>query len=228
MYDFAYSRPGSVAEAVRALGADSDAKPLAGGQTLIPVLKQRLNRPSTVLDLSGLGLDGVRREGYRIVIGAMATHRDIAASPEVRQAIPGLAKMARLIGDTQVRHRGTIGGSLANNDPSACYPAAVLALALTPLVRRVVLRYEIVDRPEARRVNTIPVPRGGGLAVCAAFLAVSSAFLLVNDGGRIVPVPLSFSPTGSWWSSRATWSRRARRRSCSPVPEAHSLHASRA
>ncbi len=73
--------------------------------------------------------------------------------------------------------------------------AAVLALALTPLVRRVVLRYEIVDRPEARRVNTIPVPRGGGLAVCAAFLAVSSAFLLVNDGGRIVPVPLSFSPT---------------------------------
>ena len=73
--------------------------------------------------------------------------------------------------------------------------AAVLALALTPLVRRVVLRYEIVDRPEARRVNTMPVPRGGGLAVCAAFLAVSSAFLLVNDGGRIVPVPLSFSPT---------------------------------
>ena len=128
MYDFAYSRPGSVAEAVRALGADSDAKPLEGGQTLIPVLKQRLNRPSTVLDLSGLGLDGVRREGDRIVIGAMATHRDIAASPEVRQAIPGLAKMARLIGDTQVRHRGTIGGSLANNDPSACYPAAVLAL----------------------------------------------------------------------------------------------------
>ena len=131
MYDFAYSRPGSVAEAVRALGADSDAKPLAGGQTLIPVLKQRLNRPSTVLDLSGLGLDGVRREGDRIVIGAMATHRDIAASPEVRQAIPGLAKMARLIGDTQVRHRGTIGGSLANNDPSACYPAAVLALGGT-------------------------------------------------------------------------------------------------
>ena len=128
MYDFAYSRPGSVAEAVQALGADPDVKPLAGGQTLIPVLKQRLNRPSTVLDLSGLGLDGVRREGDRIVIGAMATHRDIAASPEVRQAIPGLAKMARLIGDTQVRHRGTIGGSLANNDPSACYPAAVLAL----------------------------------------------------------------------------------------------------
>ena len=134
MYDFAYSRPGSVAEAVRALGADSDAKPLAGGQTLIPVLKQRLNRPSTVLDLSGLGLDGVRREGDRIVIGAMATHRDIAASPEVRQAIPGLAKMARLIGDTQVRHRGTIGGSLANNDPSACYPAAVLAGSSPPSV----------------------------------------------------------------------------------------------
>jgi UDP-GlcNAc:undecaprenyl-phosphate GlcNAc-1-phosphate transferase len=73
--------------------------------------------------------------------------------------------------------------------------AAILALVLTPLVRRVVLRYEIVDRPEARRVNTSPVPRGGGLAVCAAFLAVAAGFLLINDGGRIVPVPLGFSPT---------------------------------
>ena len=131
MYDFEYRRPSSVAEAVQALGADPDAKALAGGQTFIPVLKQRLNRPSVVLDLSELGLGGIRQEGDRIVIGAMATHRDIAASPEVRRAIPGLAKMAGLIGDTQVRHRGTIGGSLANNDPSACYTAAVLALGAT-------------------------------------------------------------------------------------------------
>ncbi len=131
MYDFEYRRPASIAEAVQALGADSDAKALAGGQTFIPVLKQRLNRPSVVLDLADLGLGGVRRDGDRVVIGAMATHRDIAASPEVRRAIPGLAKMAGLIGDTQVRHRGTLGGSLANNDPAACYPAAVLALGAT-------------------------------------------------------------------------------------------------
>ena len=131
MYDFEYRRPANVAEAVQALGADPDAKALAGGQTFIPVLKQRLNRPSTVLDLSDLGLGGIRREGDRVVVGAMATHQDIAASPELRQAVPGLARMAALIGDTQVRHRGTIGGSLANNDPSACYPAAVLALGAT-------------------------------------------------------------------------------------------------
>src|SRR6478609_6716941 len=73
--------------------------------------------------------------------------------------------------------------------------AAILALALTPLVRRVVLRYEIVDRPEARRVNTIPVPRGGGLAVCAAFLLVAGTFLLLNQSRGFVPVPIGFSPT---------------------------------
>ncbi len=131
MYDFTYVKPGSVAEAVRLLGADTDAKALAGGQTFIPVLKQRLNRPSQVVDLAGLSLSGVRREGDTIVIGAMSTHYMIESAPEVVQAIPGLAKMASWIGDIQVRHRGTIGGSLANNDPAACYPAAVLALGAT-------------------------------------------------------------------------------------------------
>lgn len=131
MYDFDYAKPGSVAEAVRLLEADADAKALAGGQTFIPVLKQRLNRPSRVIDLSGLGLSGIRREGDRIVIGAMSTHHMIESAPEVRDGIPGLATMASWIGDTQVRNQGTIGGSLANNDPSACYPAAALALAAT-------------------------------------------------------------------------------------------------
>jgi carbon-monoxide dehydrogenase medium subunit len=131
MYDFTYAKPGSVADAVKMLGSDDEAKPLAGGQTFIPVLKQRLNKPSAVVDLSGLGLAGVKREGDTVVIGAMTTHHAIETAPEVVQSIPGLAKMASIIGDTQVRHRGTMGGSLANNDPAACYPAAVLALGAT-------------------------------------------------------------------------------------------------
>jgi carbon-monoxide dehydrogenase medium subunit len=128
MYDFAYVKPASIAEAVRALG-EADAKALAGGQTLIPVLKQRLNRPSTVVDLAALGLAGIRVEGGVVTIGAMTTHAAVAESADVAGAFPALAKLAAMIGDEQVRNRGTIGGSLANNDPAADYPAAVLATA---------------------------------------------------------------------------------------------------
>jgi carbon-monoxide dehydrogenase medium subunit len=131
MYDFNYIRPSSVADAVKALGADMEAKALAGGQTFIPVLKQRLNRPSTVVDLSGLPLKGISVAGDTITIGAMTTHAEIAANADIASRIPGLSQMAGWIGDIQVRNRGTIGGSLANNDPSACYPAAVLALGAT-------------------------------------------------------------------------------------------------
>ena len=130
MYDFNYMKPGTVADAVAAL-ADPEAKALAGGHTFIPVLKQRLNKPSTVVDLSGLGLSGIKVEGDRIVVGATTTHREIMTNKAIQSGIPGLAKMASWIGDNQVRHRGTMGGSLANNDPSACYPAAVLALGAT-------------------------------------------------------------------------------------------------
>jgi aerobic carbon-monoxide dehydrogenase medium subunit len=130
MYDFAYQKPSSVADAVKALGAE-DAKALAGGQTLIPVLKQRLNKPSVVVDLSKLGLSGITVTGETVIIGAMTTHNEVASSDAVKRAIPGLATLASMIGDEQVRHRGTIGGSLANNDPSACYPSAVLAMGAT-------------------------------------------------------------------------------------------------
>jgi carbon-monoxide dehydrogenase medium subunit len=128
MYDFTYTKPGSVPDAVKAMGADPDAKALAGGQTYIPVLKQRLAKPSAIIDLSGLGLAGISAAGGKIKIGAMTTHHIIESDASIQKSIPGLAKMASWIGDTQVRHRGTMGGSLANNDPSACYPAAVLAL----------------------------------------------------------------------------------------------------
>ncbi|GAC1339624.1 MAG: xanthine dehydrogenase family protein subunit M [Acetobacteraceae bacterium] len=131
MYDFNYVKPGSIPEAVKAMGADSEAKALAGGQTFIPVLKQRLNKPSTVIDLAALGMTGIAAEPGKITIGAMTTHHLIESNPDIQQRIPGLAKMASWIGDTQVRHRGTMGGSLANNDPSACYPAAVLAIGAT-------------------------------------------------------------------------------------------------
>jgi carbon-monoxide dehydrogenase medium subunit len=131
MYDFAYEKPASVADAVKALGADAEAKLLAGGMTFIPVLKQRLNKPSKVVDLAKVGMVGITSSGSTITIGAMTTHGAIAANADVKAKIHGLHEMAGWIGDTQVRHRGTMGGSLANNDPSACYPAAVLALGAT-------------------------------------------------------------------------------------------------
>ena len=131
MYDFTYQKPGSVADAVKALTADDEAKALAGGMTFIPVLKQRLAKPTAVVDLAKLGLSGITVSGGTVTIGAMTTHAAVAASAEVKKAIPALADLASWIGDNQVRNRGTIGGSLANNDPSACYPAALLALGGT-------------------------------------------------------------------------------------------------
>ena len=132
MYEFQYARPTSLDEAAQLLAADEANQPLAGGQTLIPTLKQRLNAPGTLVDLAGIGdLTGINRDGDAIVIGAMTAHATVAADPAVREAIPALAKLAGGIGDPQVRNIGTIGGSLANNDPAADYPAAVLALGAT-------------------------------------------------------------------------------------------------
>ncbi len=131
MYDFEYHKPGTVADAVKILGSELEAKALAGGQTFIPVLKQRLNKPSMIVDLHKLGLAGITASPDKITIGAMTTHGEIMADKDIQARIPGLAKMASWIGDTQVRHRGTMGGSLANNDPSSCYPAAALALGAT-------------------------------------------------------------------------------------------------
>ncbi len=131
MYDFAYQKPSSLADAVKALQADADAKALAGGMTLIPVLKQRLNKPSVVVDLAKLGLTGVSVNNAIIIIGGMTTHGAVANNAEVKAKLPGLAELAGMIGDEAVRHRGTIGGSLANNDPAADYPAAALALGAT-------------------------------------------------------------------------------------------------
>ncbi len=124
MYNFEFEKPGSVADAVAALGAE-EAQALGGGQTLIPTLKQRLAMPSKLVSLSGIAeMKGVRAEGGTVTIGGGTTHATVAR--EAADAYPALAALAGNIGDPAVRNRGTIGGSLANNDPSACYPAAAL------------------------------------------------------------------------------------------------------
>lgn len=132
MYEFDYQRPASLADALAALQADADAKLLAGGQTLIPTMKQRLARPSALIDLGSIAeLTGIAREGDSLRIGAMTRHAEVAASALVRSAIPALAALADGIGDPAVRNLGTLGGSVANADPAADYPAAVLALDAT-------------------------------------------------------------------------------------------------
>ena len=131
-YAFAYVRPQSLVEAEAALKKSPDAKLLAGGQTLIAAMKQRLANPSTLIDIARLEeLAFIRREGDRIVVGAGSRHHAVATSQMVLDAIPALAELAETIGDPAVRHMGTLGGSLANNDPASDYPAAVLALAAT-------------------------------------------------------------------------------------------------
>ena len=130
MYAFTYERPSTAAAAAQLAGAGG--KLLAGGQSLLPSMRLRLSNPGQVVDLGGVAeLAGIRREGNAIAIGAMTRHADVAESADVRAAIPALAALAAGIGDRQVRARGTLGGSVANNDPAACYPSAVLGLGAT-------------------------------------------------------------------------------------------------
>ncbi len=132
MYDFIYSRASSPDEAVSKHGSSDDARYLAGGMTLIPVLKQRLDQPSDVVDLGELeDMRGITEDDGAIVVKAMTTHHQVNSSDLVNTKIPALADLAGTIGDPMVRNRGTIGGSLANNDPAASYPSAVLALNAT-------------------------------------------------------------------------------------------------
>jgi aerobic carbon-monoxide dehydrogenase medium subunit len=132
MQAFAFHTPASAAAAAQLAKSNGDAKLMAGGQTLLQSMKLGLIAPSDVIDLSNLAeLKGITVAGGKVTIGAGTTHAAVAASKDVQQAIPALADLAGHIGDRQVRNRGTIGGSLANNDPAACYPAAALALGAT-------------------------------------------------------------------------------------------------
>ena len=132
MDDFSYQKPSTLGDAVEAFSAADDGVYLAGGQTILPVMKLGLAAPEEVIDLNGIEeLQAITASDSVISIGAMATHATVAASEDVKQPLPALASLAGIIGDPQVRNRGTIGGSIANNDPAADYPAALLALGAT-------------------------------------------------------------------------------------------------
>ena len=137
MYSFNYQKAKSVDEAAKIIAKDSDAKVLAGGQSLIAGMKLRLSKPSSVVDLGSIkGLSGIKVDSKAVTIGAMTRHAEVAASSEARKAIPALAALAGGIGDRMVRNMGTIGGSLANNDPAADYPAGLLGLGATVVTNK--------------------------------------------------------------------------------------------
>jgi carbon-monoxide dehydrogenase medium subunit len=186
MQAFDYVRPAALADAVRALQLQPHAKLLAGGQTLIPAMKLRLNRPAAIIDLSAVGgLNAITSQNGVLQIGAMARHANIADSPVVRSSIPGLASLAEGIGDPQVRNRGTIGGSLANNDPAADYPAAALALAASLRTSKRTIAaddyftglFATVDENEIITDIAFPIPERFGYA---KFSNPASRFALVG------------------------------------------------
>ena len=165
MYEFKFHRPTTVRQAAGLLARQEEAKLLAGGHTLIPTMKLRLAGPKHIIDMSQIeGLSGIEMKGRSLVIGAFTRHVEVATSPIVKENIPALAELASLIGDPAVRHRGTIGGSVANNDPNADYPAAVLGLGATIVTnKRRILAEGRVDgvlpgsgRQHARSLNAAP------------------------------------------------------------------------
>ena len=132
MYSFNYQKTKSVADAAAALAKNKDAKLLAGGQSLIAAMKLRLSQPAQLLDLGDVAeLRGIKVDGGNVTIGAMTRHAEVASSADVKKAIPALAALAATIGDRMVRNMGTIGGSIAHNDPAADYPAGVVGLGAT-------------------------------------------------------------------------------------------------
>ncbi|MGD0419415.1 MAG: xanthine dehydrogenase family protein subunit M [Xanthobacteraceae bacterium] len=137
MYNFTFHRPETLRQAVNLLSKNADAKLLAGGHTLLPTMKLRLASPPVLIDLSRVeGLAGIELKGRALTIGAMTRHNDVHTSPVVQQSLPVIAKLAGMIGDPAVRHMGTIGGSVANNDPTADYPAACLGLGATIITNK--------------------------------------------------------------------------------------------
>ncbi len=201
MYDFTYHRPKSLAEAARLLAGNDEAKLVAGGMTLIPTLKQRLARPTDLVDLAAIAeLKGIKRDGDAVVVGAMTPHADVAASAEVKKAIPALAHLADLIGDPQVRNRGTLGGSISNADPAADYPAGVVGLGATVVTnnRKIAADeffkglFETALEPgEIVTSVSFPVPEKAGYAKFpnpASRYAVVGVFVARTGGGVRVAV----------------------------------------
>lgn len=199
MHAFNYHRPTTLDEASEALKGNSGATLLAGGQTLLAVMKMRLAEHDAVIDLSAVsGLDTIAEQGGVLTIGAMATHAAIAESDTVKKAIPGLCELAESIGDPQVRNRGTIGGSVANNDPAADYPAAVLALGATVHTNKREIAAgdffdglftTVLEDDEIITAIAFPVPQGFAYAKLAnrasRFALVGVAVARTGDGARV-------------------------------------------
>lgn len=201
MYSTSYHRASSVSEAVRALAADTEGKYIAGGQTLISTMKQRLAQPSMLIDLRHVGdLKGIRVDGRSVRIGAGVTHAEVAGSEAIAAVCPALCALAGMIGDPHVRHMGTIGGSIANNDPAADYPSAMLALnAVIVTDRREIgaddfftgLFSTALEEDEMIVAVTFTAPERAGYAKFAnpaSRFAMTGVFVARSDGGARVAV----------------------------------------
>jgi carbon-monoxide dehydrogenase medium subunit len=202
MFTFAYHRPANLKLAAATLGKQKDTKILAGGHSLIPTLKLRLTEARNIVDLGLIkGIDGIALKGKNLEIGAMARHAAVADSAVVRKAIPALAALVASIGDPAVRHRGTIGGSIANNDPAADYPAACLALGATIITTSRKIPAEkffqglfetALGRSEIITAVSFPIPKRAGYA---KFPNPASRFALVGvfvaDFGKDVCVAVT-------------------------------------
>ena len=209
MYQTTYHRPSSVDEAVALFGKGKEAKYLAGGQTLIPVMKQRLAGPSDVIDLARIKeLIGVDVAGDTVTIKAATPHYDVASNAALQKAIPALAHLASVIGDPAVRHRGTIGGSLANNDPSADYPSAVLALGATIKTNRRSIAADdffkglfatALEDGEIITAVSFPVPAKAGYAKFphpASRFALTGVFVAKSKSGDVRVAATGASQSG--------------------------------
>ncbi len=201
MYEVQYHRPGSIDDAIKLLGDADDPKVLAGGQTLLPTMKQHLAAPSDLVDIRRIpGLSGVTRDGDALRIGAATTHAEVAGNADVLAHLPSLACLAAGIGDPAVRHMGTLGGSVANNDPAADYPAAVLALGATVITTaREIAAADFfdgmfttaLDEGEIITAISFPLPKRGAYAKFrnpASRYAIVGVFVAETGGGVRVAV----------------------------------------
>jgi len=209
MYETNYHRASSIDDAAALFGKGKDAKYLSGGQTLIPVMKQRLAQPSDVIDLAKIkDLIGVEATSDAVTIKAATTHYDVATNAGVQNAIPALAHLASVIGDPAVRHRGTIGGSLANNDPAADYPSAVLALGATVKTNKRTIAADdffkglfstALQDGEIITAVTFPVPAKAGYAKFphpASRFALTGVFVAKTKSGDVRAAATGASQSG--------------------------------
>ena len=209
MYETTYHRPSSVDEAASLFAKGKEAKYLAGGHTLIPVMKQRLASPSDVIDIAKIkDLVGIEASGDTLTIKAATTYHDIMESADVKKAIPAIAYLTSVLGDPAVRYRGTIGGSIANNDPAADYPAAVLALGATVKTNKRAITADdffkglfttALDDGELITAVSFPVPAKAGYAKMrhpASRFALTAVFVAKTKSGDVRAAATGASQSG--------------------------------